>query len=111
MGRTFKVCSAVNDSNYFWYVASVSREESRQHVFVALIFFFFLFLGRPPRSTLFPYTTLFQSRDTCAAVTLGAALVGARSTTGVMAVLPADHVIPDEQRSEEHTSELQSLRH
>ncbi|MES1180470.1 MAG: sugar phosphate nucleotidyltransferase, partial [Verrucomicrobiota bacterium] len=34
-------------------------------------------------------------RDTCAAVTLGAALVGARSTTGVMAVLPADHVIPN----------------
>ena len=34
-------------------------------------------------------------RDTCAAVTLGAALVGARSTTGVMAILPADHVIPD----------------
>src|SRR2546421_3379549 len=32
-------------------------------------------------------------RDTCAAVTLGAALVGTRSTTGVMAVLPADHVI------------------
>ncbi|MGH7981048.1 MAG: sugar phosphate nucleotidyltransferase, partial [Limisphaerales bacterium] len=31
-------------------------------------------------------------RDTCAAVTLGAALVGARSTTGVVAVLPADHV-------------------
>src|ERR1051325_4459328 len=39
-------------------------------------------------------------RDTCAAVTLGAALVGARSTTAVMAVLPAD-------RSQEHTSELQ----
>ncbi|HEU0009763.1 MAG TPA: sugar phosphate nucleotidyltransferase [Verrucomicrobiae bacterium] len=36
-------------------------------------------------------------RDTCAAVTLGAALVGARSTTGVMAVLPADHIIPDEK--------------
>ena len=34
-------------------------------------------------------------RDTCAAVTLGAALVGSRSTTGVMAVLPSDHVIPD----------------
>jgi mannose-1-phosphate guanylyltransferase len=34
-------------------------------------------------------------RNTCAAVTLGAAIVGARSTTGVMAVLPADHVIPD----------------
>jgi mannose-1-phosphate guanylyltransferase len=37
-------------------------------------------------------------RDTCAAVTLGAALVGARSTMGVMAVLPADHVIPDSKR-------------
>lgn len=36
-------------------------------------------------------------RDTCAAVTLGAALVGARATTGVMAVLPADHVIPQER--------------
>jgi mannose-1-phosphate guanylyltransferase len=37
-------------------------------------------------------------RDTCAAVTLGAAMVGARSTTGVMAVLPADHVIPEEKK-------------
>jgi mannose-1-phosphate guanylyltransferase len=37
-------------------------------------------------------------RDTTAAVTLAAALVGARSTTGVMAVLPADHVIPEEKK-------------
>src|SRR5881392_3787762 len=37
-------------------------------------------------------------RDTCAAVTLGAAIVGARSTTAVMAVLPADHVIPEERK-------------
>src|SRR5438045_2617532 len=37
-------------------------------------------------------------RDTCAAVTLGAAVVGARSTIGVMAVLPADHVIPEEKK-------------
>src|SRR5215475_6290837 len=36
-------------------------------------------------------------RDTTAAVTLGAALVGARSTTGVMAVLPADHIITQEK--------------
>lgn len=34
-------------------------------------------------------------RDTCAAVTLGAAIVAARAPGGVMAVLPADHVIPD----------------
>ncbi len=37
-------------------------------------------------------------RDTCAAVTLGAAVVGARSTTAVMAVLPADHVIPEARK-------------
>lgn len=37
-------------------------------------------------------------RDTTAAVTLGAALVGARSTTAVMAVLPADHVIPEPKK-------------
>jgi mannose-1-phosphate guanylyltransferase len=37
-------------------------------------------------------------RDTTAAVTLGAALVGVRSTTSVMAVLPADHVIPQEKK-------------
>jgi mannose-1-phosphate guanylyltransferase len=37
-------------------------------------------------------------RDTCAAVTLGAAIVGQRSTSAVMAVLPADHVIPDEKK-------------
>ncbi len=37
-------------------------------------------------------------RDTCAAVALGAALVGNRSTTAVMAVLPADHVIPEEKK-------------
>lgn len=39
-----------------------------------------------------------MGRDTCAAVTLGAALVGARSTTGVLAVLPADHVIPEPKK-------------
>ena len=37
-------------------------------------------------------------RDTCAAVTLGAALVSAKDPDGVMAVLPSDHWIPDEAR-------------
>jgi mannose-1-phosphate guanylyltransferase len=37
-------------------------------------------------------------RDTCAAVALGAAVVGAKSTLAVMAVLPADHVIPEEEK-------------
>lgn len=44
-------------------------------------------------------------RDTCAAVTLGAALVGARSTTGVMAVLPADHVIPNPKKFQQVLSD------
>ena len=44
-------------------------------------------------------------RDTCAAVTLGAALVGARSTTGVMAVLPADHVIPEQKKFQQVLSD------
>jgi len=44
-------------------------------------------------------------RDTCAAVALGAALVGARSTKGVMAVLPADHVIPDAKKFQQVLSD------
>src|SRR6266480_1674533 len=48
-------------------------------------------------------------RDTCAAVTLGAALVGARSTTGRMAVLPADHVIPEEKKFQQVLSDAFDL--
>ena len=48
-------------------------------------------------------------RDTCAAVTLGAALAGARSTTGVMAVLPADHVIPEEKKFQQVLSDAFDL--
>src|SRR5579864_9631194 len=33
--------------------------------FVRVFFFFFLMIRRPPRSTLFPYTTLFRSRARC----------------------------------------------
>ena len=48
-------------------------------------------------------------RDTCAAVTLGAALAGARSTTGVMAVLPADHVIPEAKKFQQVLGECFDL--
>lgn len=48
-------------------------------------------------------------RDTCAAVALGAALVGARSTTAVMAVLPADHVIPEEKKFQQVLSDAFDL--
>src|SRR2546430_11069912 len=71
-------------------------------------FFFFLMIRRPPRSTLFPYTTLFRSL-----------LAGIPSVVyglwGLMVLVPLlrDHVEPALGktlgfRSEEHTSELQS---
>src|SRR2546428_10780049 len=59
------------------------------------VFFFFLMIRRPPRSTLFPYTTLF------------------RSTLPVQRLREPDEQlgrvgVRGERRSEEHTSELQS---
>src|SRR5882757_10572707 len=58
-------------------------------------FFFFLMIRRPPRSTLFPYTTLFRSSPRTAST-------GWRSTR-------AGPCTP--RRSEEHTSELQSRQY
>src|SRR5256885_9547466 len=66
-------------------------------------FFFFLMIRRPPRSTLFPYTTLFRSRHRAALLRPGGAttdLVWLASAYGLTEVSPI--------RSEEHTSELQS---
>src|SRR5688500_20384504 len=66
-----------------------------------LLFFFFFFLGlrRPPRSTLFPYTTLFRSE------------VSSAKPEGVAASGALHHTLTGHggsARSEEHTSELQS---
>src|SRR6476661_9283715 len=61
-------------------------------------FFFFLMIRRPPRSTLFPYTTLFRSRGPASARRQPAS--SWRPGSFVRAHGPA--------RSEEHTSELQS---
>src|SRR5437899_7809992 len=72
--------------------------------------FFFLLLRRPPRSTLFPYTTLFRSRLD----------VSVDHVTAVGVAQRVRHLAGDCERvvewelplrSEEHTSELQSLRH
>src|SRR5262245_65828568 len=60
--------------------------------------FFFLMIRPPPRSTLFPYTTLFRSRHPGLLEDRGGA-----ARARVPALRPS--------RSEEHTSELQSLRH
>src|SRR3712207_7525262 len=80
-------------------------------------------IRRPPRSTLFPYTTLFRSE--CDAVTvrghlhLGRRPVPTRAVGAVGAARPEDraraqvaHVhVADVVRSEEHTSELQSRQY
>src|SRR2546430_3082866 len=80
-----------------------------------LSFFFFLMIRRPPRSTLFPYTTLFRSRQRVLSVD--------QSRQGVADAEPEDRRRPRGRaapgrprrrgrrqfsRSEEHTSELQS---
>src|SRR5437899_9273876 len=73
-------------------------------------------IRRPPRSTLFPYTTLFRSRDAIAAHESSEQLMVlteqeslARTASDELA--KALHAALERVRSEEHTSELQSLRH
>src|SRR5436853_4757980 len=88
-------------------------------------------LPRPPRSTLFPYTTLFRSRPQREVIlcidqsgSMANSVVYSSIFGAVMASLPAvatrlvvfDTAVVDltdklSDRSEEHTSELQSLRH
>src|ERR1017187_10679530 len=64
------------------------------YCFGAVFFCFFLMIRRPPRSTLFPYTTLFRS--TGAVVEFALDMLWSRWAGG------------HSERSEEHTSELQS---
>src|SRR2546422_6977778 len=72
-------------------------------------FFFFLMIRRPPRSTLFPYTTLFRSRATRLARAAGRRGGSAGLCPGRVAAVRTPG--RDGIRSEEHTSELQSRLH
>src|SRR3989449_8248944 len=67
-------------------------------------------IRRPPRSTLFPYTTLFRSRRASrqrrAAAGIGPAPVPGERGAELRSLRP-----PGDARSEEHTSELQSRLH
>src|SRR2546430_9194940 len=67
----------------------------------SIIFFFFLMIRRPPRSTLFPYTTLFRSYD--AQDSRHVTLDDLRKL-----IAGGQRIKVDDKRSEEHTSELQS---
>src|SRR5258705_9883320 len=83
------------------------------------MFFFFLMIRRPPRSTLFPYTTLFRSHRmgqresrkehrVLVASAHRAGNVGLERPNANRVSVARQEV---RKRSEEHTSELQSLRH
>src|SRR3712207_7330782 len=82
--------------------------------------FFFLMIRRPPRSTLFPYTTLFRSRlqlrhpgASCRQY-IGMDLAHARRRIrrgGDASGEAATHPVLRSHRSEEHTSELQSRQY
>src|SRR3712207_9365049 len=81
-------------------------------------FFFFLMIRRPPRSTLFPYTTLFRSVCKAAADVEGRRVADARAQRRELAQAAAHllhhvalRVVAAEGRSEEHTSELQSRQY
>src|SRR3712207_8775139 len=81
-----------------------------------VFFIFFLMIRRPPRSTLFPYTTLFRSGGQPQG---GQAGGGGRpqqkiSLGTIESVDPESREVvlaPDFERSEEHTSELQSRQY
>src|SRR3712207_9195239 len=87
---------------------------------VACLIFFFLMIRRPPRSTLFPYTTLFRSPNEEAVEAVEEAAADAEEAPADDA--PAEEAAAEEAaaeeapaeeapRSEEHTSELQSRQY
>src|SRR2546426_8622047 len=63
-------------------------------------------IRRPPRSTLFPYTTLFRSHDSVTTPIIWSATYAFANTAEIESYFKGD--IEREERSEEHTSELQS---
>src|SRR2546422_4170884 len=71
------------------------------------IFFFFLMIRRPPRSTLFPYTTLFRSLQVSVVMSFGVPLMWNLMTSTFRSASRSTLF----RRSEEHTSELQSRLH
>src|SRR3712207_9459689 len=77
---------------------------------ITFSFFFFLMIRRPPRSTLFPYTTLFRSTRGSRSRRTG----GDARREAPRPQSPGRKGIPGEpgvMRSEEHTSELQSRQY
>src|SRR5690606_41976176 len=90
-----------------WLLLQSFSSASPLYALIPALSLFFLMIRRPPRSTLFPYTTLFRSRSPRArpAATRMAttSCQVSRTPRTEMCSLPQKRV-----RSEEHTSELQS---
>src|SRR5258708_34069344 len=80
---------------------------------ITLLFFFFLMIRRPPRSTLFPYTTLFRSRKYRVkyAFRCGLSIGGYHLCALAISSTSVYGSRLWRRRSEEHTSELQSPDH
>src|SRR5258708_10490556 len=83
-----------------------------------LFFFFFLMIRRPPRSTLFPYTTLFRSVMTSTRITSADEDTARRHAASAIKIVFMGGIVDENNlyracgvRSEEHTSELQSPDH
>src|SRR5438876_2437334 len=80
-----------------------------------IICFFFFMIRRPPRSTLFPYTTLFRSQPASMASRYQVIDLDVYSFEDAVERLHQAVKVkrrsPDANRSEEHTSELQSPVH
>src|SRR2546430_13677479 len=74
--------------------------------------FFFLMIRRPPRSTLFPYTTLFRSRSSQFSNDLSRDVsgwnAGLQLNWDIFDGFLSRGKVQEARRSEEHTSELQS---
>src|SRR2546422_5881879 len=72
-------------------------------------------IRRPPRSTLFPYTTLFRSdtdqEKSCGSVFALEHVQNFGSPLRIRSIVEGDGDLPGTSRSEEHTSELQSRLH
>src|SRR5438105_13611637 len=75
--------------------------------FYLFLSFFFLMIRRPPRSTLFPYTTLFRSKIGAGACQFAhQRRIAQFASSRIRGASPS--LAASQMRSEEHTSELQS---
>src|SRR2546426_7731208 len=79
---------------------------SSQTLSIFCSFFFFLMIRRPPRSTLFPYTTLFRSQKSRPKASPGTSRSERRGSSFQRGATERPCWV--QRRSEEHTSELQS---